>query len=120
MKLRFLPRALVMLAICPALALTAAEHRRSPSQAGQSGTLKGRVTVPRGQQVDLGQDPLWISAGQNDQRIGADGSYVFNDLKPGAYKVVLQGNCWLAQRRTVTIRANRTTTLNLKSFCRYG
>ena len=34
--------------------------------------------------------------------------------------LVLQGNCWLAQRKTVTIRANKTTTLNLRTYCSYG
>ena len=85
-----------------------------------TGVLSGRVTVPSGQQADFSQTALWISIGENKQRIKDDGAYVFNDLKPGGYRVVLQGYCWLAQRKTVTIRANKTTTLNLRTYCSYG
>lgn len=44
-----------------------------------------------------------------------DGTYLFENLAPGAHKFVLTGHCWIDQHKTVTIRSQRTTTLNLNA-----
>ena len=79
------------------------------------GTLKGRVTVPRVFRRVVLEYPLSIVLDdQSPQTVNTDGTYLFKDLKPGRHKVKLVGRCWRDRSQTVTIRADQTTTLNLR------
>lgn len=80
------------------------------------GTLKGRVNVPKHYRSILAQYPVFLSVDdQSPQKMNLDGTYLFENLAPGAHKIVLAGRCWIDQHKAVTIRSQRTTTLNFNA-----
>ena len=80
------------------------------------GTLKGRVNVPKRYQSTLRVYPVLLGVDdQTPQKMNLDGTYLFENLAPGAHKFVLTGHCWIDQHKAVTIRSQRTTTLNLNA-----
>ena len=89
--------------------------------AAGKGSVKVRVTVRKVVQGYLSRYPLWICVGEKKQQVTKEGTYIFNDLKPGTSIAYFQAAaCWILtpggwHPEKVTIRANKTTTLHLQA-----
>lgn len=86
------------------------------------GTLKGRITFPRGIVEQSGHSAQgWITVTGNStlhdvKANGAyAGTYVVNELVPGTYKVEFHAYCWATQRKTVTIHPGETLTWDFRA-----
>jgi hypothetical protein len=93
----------------------------NPAALPPKGSVKVRVTVGKIERERgyLSRYPLWICVGNKRQQVTKEGTYIFNDLKPGTSTAYFQAAaCWLLTPfggfypEKVTIRANKTTTLH--------
>lgn len=74
------------------------------------GSLEGHVTI-QGDNIPLSNVTIEVM-GFGEARTDQNGKYVFDHLPAGSYKVRINDSMYDQYRRTVMIRANRTTVSN--------